>query len=253
MNPKVVIITPTTGNQYLKDVVDSVDRQTYTNVEHFVVIDGEEREKKARNILSNFSNKKRKITTLPYATGFDNYNGHRIYGAATFLVNGDYFCFLDEDNWLEPNHVELLVKQIQKGNIWAYTFRKIVDSNKIFICNDDCESLGMWQSVLKDNFIDVGCWFLPKHLAVNLSPCWYRRARHPKEQPEVDRLISNLLLQNYNKFGCTKEYTLNYRVGSRSDSVQGEFFLQGNKAMMDYYNGKLPWKEVEQEQYVLYN
>ena len=43
---------------------------------------------------------------LPFATGTDRYNGHRIYGALSFIANGDYFIFLDEDNALEPNHID---------------------------------------------------------------------------------------------------------------------------------------------------
>lgn len=253
MNPKVAIVTPTTGSDYLKDVIDSVNAQTYTEIDHYVFIDGKEREEQAQKILQANPSRYRQLISLPQSTGRDNYNGHRIYGAASFLVNADYICFLDEDNWLEPNHVETLVNEIRKGNTWAYSFRKIVDSEKNFICNDDCESLGMWKSVLNDNFMDVGCWFVPRNIAVLVAPCWFRRARHPQEQPEVDRLISNILLDNYHKFGCTKQYTLNYRVGNRSDSVQGEFFLQGNKAMLEHYRGELPWKTVADEKVITYN
>lgn len=246
MDLRVAIITPTTGSQYLTDVIASVNKQTYKHIEHFVVIDGKEREANANKILQAYPDNKRYVVTLPYATGIDNYNGHRIYGATTFITNADYLCFLDEDNWIDPNHIESLVNEIKKGNEWAYSLRKIVDFKKDFICNDDCESLGIWQSILKDNFIDVGCWFLPKYLAVNLSSCWYRRARHPNEQPEVDRLISSILLSHYNKFGCTGEYTLNYRVGNRTDSVQAEFFINGNQKMKEAYKDNLPWKKKEE-------
>ena len=76
-----------------------------------------------------------------------------------------------------------------------------------------------------------------------MSPAWHRRARHPQEQPEVDRLIMAILLQNKYSFDTTYEYTLNYRVGNRDDSVRAEFFLNGNKQHLQKYNGKLPWKK----------
>ena len=53
---------------------------------------------------------------LPYSTGKDRFNGHRIYGAGTYLSKGDFLIFLDDDNSLEPNHVEECVKTIQRGN-----------------------------------------------------------------------------------------------------------------------------------------
>ena len=36
---------------------------------------------------------------LPYPTGLDGFQGHRIYGGAPYLARGDLICFLDEDNW----------------------------------------------------------------------------------------------------------------------------------------------------------
>ncbi len=240
-NPLVTIVTATTGAKCLKDACESVANQTYKNIEHYVVVDGVERGEASIQILKKFPNVK--LLILPYPTGKDNYNGHRIYGAATYLTNGNYISFLDEDNYYESNHVESCIDIAKQGYEWVYSLRKIVGKDKNFICNDDCESLGKWQSVLGDNFVDVGCWFLSKPAALMVTPLWFRRARHPQEQPEVDRIITSTLMQHAPRFECTKEYTLNYRVGNRPDSVQAKFFLQGNKKMEEMLNNNLPWKE----------
>ena len=246
----VTVITATTGSDFLYDALLSVKKQTYKNLEHYVVIDGIERKKEALKILKNFPNVK--LLTLPYATGKDNYNGHRIYAAATYLSNGKYISFLDEDNYYEPNHITSCVNLIMDGYDWVYSLRNIIDKDKNFICEDNCESLGKWKSVLNDNFVDVGCWFLSKPNALMVSPLWYRRARHPNEQPEVDRIITSTLMEHAPKFECTKKYTLNYRVGNRSDSVQSGFFQQGNERMLEAHNGSLPWKE-NAEEYIMIN
>ena len=34
-------------------------------------------------------------------------------------------------------------------------------------------------------------------------------------------------------------------VGNRADSVQAEFFLQGNQMMQQKYNGNFPWNNQE--------
>jgi glycosyltransferase involved in cell wall biosynthesis len=241
MKPLVTIITPTTGASCVKQAIASVQTQTYDNIQHIVVVDGPT---KTNDILDEaLEGAYVDLIKLPYATGKDQYNGHRIYGAMSYIAKGDFLCFLDQDNWFEKKHIEELVKVINAGNQWSYSLRRIVNQEGNFICNDDCESLGKWTSVINDNFIDVNCYMIPKQAALAFSPYWYRRARHPQEQPEVDRILSPFMMQNFKTFSHTYEYSVNYRVASREDSVQGEFFLKGNQVMINKYEGKLPWRK----------
>jgi hypothetical protein len=199
------------------------------------------------------SNKEREsVIILPYPTGTNRYNGHRIYGAMTFIAEGDYHIWLDDDNVLEPTHVESLVKLVQEKNLhWAFSLRKIIDKDNNFLCLDDCESLGLWPSVLAqdDFFIDVNCYFVKKELATQIAPVWYRKFRE-SGQLEIDRVIAKTLMakQNNLKFDCTRDYTVQYRVGNTGLSVQGEFFLNGNKIMLERYNGSLPWKSEKTDE-----
>ena len=237
MIPLVTIITATTGSDYLAKNIQSVKEQSYTNIQHLVVVDGQERLDNAKRFFHDDLD----VINLPYATGIEQYNGHRIYGGCTYFAKGDYIIYLDEDNWLDPEHVEELV-EVSSLDAWSYSLRKIVDSDGNYICNDDCESLGDWESILNDYFVDVNCFFIPRKIALQLTPIWYRRARHPNEQPEVDRLLTFVLRQNKIKTNYSGKYTVNYRAGNRADSVQAQFFINGNKAMMQKYNGNLPWR-----------
>jgi hypothetical protein len=247
---KVSVITPTTGNSYLAECIESVRAQTYNNIEHIVVVDGKERWEKAEEILraSEFPRQSKEyLCVLPYATGTNRYNGHRVYGAATYFADGDYHIWLDDDNMLSPNHVESLVKLVTEKKLdWAFSFRKIIDKDSNLICFDDCESLGLWASILhpQDFFIDVNCYFVKKEVAVGMSPVWYRKFREPG-QMEIDRAIASVLMakQNNLKFDCTRDYTVKYRVGNTGLSVQADFFLQGNQKMLEKHNGVLPWKQ----------
>ena len=238
---KVTVITATTGSEYLRDNIRSVASQTYHDVQHLVVVDGEHHLDKVAQILQQEKNNV-DLVVLPYATGIDQYNGHKIYGAFTHIAKGDYICYLDEDNWLEPDHVESLMETVG-DNQWAATLRKIVDHDGKFICNDDCESLCNWESVIRDYFVDVNCFFFSKPLALQLSPIWYRRARHPDDQPEVDRALTNALKDNKIECNVTGMYSVNYRAGNRADSVQAQFFKQGNEIMKQRYNGDYPWRK----------
>jgi GT2 family glycosyltransferase len=157
---KVTIITATTGSDYLSQNLKSVQEQTYGDIQHLVVVDGEEHLDKVVMQLEANDNPNIDLLILPYATGTEQYNGHRIYGASTYLAKGDYICYLDEDNWLERNHVQSLM-DIVPDDGWAASLRKIVDPDGNYICNDDCESLGNWKSVIDDYFVDVNCFFFP--------------------------------------------------------------------------------------------
>lgn len=245
---KVSIITATIGKRQLANCIESVRKQRYKDLEHIIVVDGRDRFNDAKEVLNacEFGSGWNEHTIiLPYATGTDRYNGHRIYGAATYIANGDYHIWLDDDNSLEPTHVEDLVNLVKTKNLdWAYSFRQIVNDEGEFVCYDDCESLGMWKSVINDYFVDLNCFFVKKEVAVGMSPVWYRKAREPGVI-EIDRAISAILMseQNKLKYDCTRNYTLRYRAGSTGISVQTDFFLRGNDAMLKYYNNDLPWKK----------
>lgn len=248
---KVTVITASVGNPHLKECIESVRNQTYKDIEHIVVVDGKNRWEQANPILYEATfprgeSSSDQLMVLPFATGTDRYNGHRIYGALSFIANGDYFIFLDEDNALEPDHIEKLVALVKEKDLdWAFSLRKIINQESKFVCFDDCESLGKWASVLdaRDFFIDVNCYFIKKQVAVGMSPVWYRKFREPG-QPEIDRVIAAMLMHPNNKlkFDGLLEYTVKYRVGNTGLSVQGEFFLNGNEVMLKRYNGVLPWK-----------
>jgi len=249
---KVSVITPTTGNPFLKECIESVRNQTYKNIEHIVVVDGKSRWEQAEKVLFEAAfprgeSSSDRLLVLPYPTGTDRYNGHRVYGGTTYFADGDYHLWLDDDNMLEPNHIESLVKLVQEKNLdWAYSLRKIIDKDGNVLCLDDCESLGMWASILhpEDYFVDVNCYFVKKQVAVGITPVWYRKFREPG-QMEIDRAIASVLMHQNNKlkFDCTRDYTVRYRVGNTGLSVQAEFFLKGNEAMLQRHNNKLPWKK----------
>ena len=246
---KVSVITATTGNARLADCIESVRNQTYKNIEHVVVVDGRSRWESVSEILDalefpNGSNEH--VIVLPHPTGLNRFNGHRIYGGFSFLASGDYIAWVDDDNEFTPNHIESLVRITEEKKLdWAYSLRQIVDSEGKFICNDDCENLGKYKSVINDHFVDVSCFFVRRELAVNIAPVWYRQARPPQGVMEVDRALTAVLMheQNKLKFDTNNDYTVKYRVGSTGISVQADFFINGNAEMLKRYAGKLPWKQ----------
>lgn len=248
--PLVTIITPTTGSKYLKENLLSVKNQTYNNIQHLLFIDGIRHKNKVERVFNETSLQENidiydyiDIIELPYSTGMNRFNGHRQYFAGIALAKeeSEYLIFLDEDNYLEDNHVEELLNVVP-DNGWAFSMRNIIDSDGKFICRDLCESLGKYPSILGDNdyFVDVNCFFLSRQIAIQTAPIWYRKAREPNV-PEVDRYLTAVLKANNIPYECSNKFSVNYRTGNTRLSVKKEFFIEGNKHMSVKYNGNIPW------------
>ena len=231
---KVAVVTPTIASEHLAKCIDSVDKQTYEDLTHYIFIDGCQYEPKAREILVGSS--KTRMIELEENVGKGWY-GHRVYAACSFLVNADIICYLDEDNFLEPNHVESVVKKIQEGNNWVYSLRKVVDKNGKFLCEDNCESLGKWPVYFNPevHHIDTSCFAVRRDVAVRIGHAWYG-------QWGADRQFFGALKNHFPKYSCTNQYTTNYRLDGNENSVNEEFFIEGNKINSEKYQGNFPWK-----------
>ena len=240
-SPRVTVITPTTGAACVFKALESVRAQTLPNVQHLLVIDGPR--DFPLHLLADFPQVD--VLQLPYAVGKDRFNGHRIYGASTFLARGDFIAFLDEDNWFEPHHLESLDHVVRSGQDWSYSLRTIRGTQGEHLCNDDCESLGKWPSVLgqTDFLIDVSAFYLPRRAALSITPLWYRRAKQPG-QLAADRAITRFLRSKFPKFDCNYQYSMNYLAGNTAISVQSNFFLKGNAKMLELHQGQLPWRKT---------
>jgi len=233
---KVAVVTPTIGAETLAQCIDSVQNQTYQDLTHYIFLDGEEHYEKIHPILYEKSgNRTIKTVQLEENVGKGWY-GHRVYAACSFLVNADVICYLDEDNWVEPNHVEELVKTLSEGNDWAYTLRKIYDKDGEFICEDNCESLGKWPVYFNDKIfhIDTSSFAIRRNVAVGIGHAWYG-------QWGADRQFFGAIKQHFPNFGCTTKHTLCYRLDGNPNSVKKDFFENGNSVMEKKYNNDFPW------------
>ena len=171
---------------------------------------------------------------------------------------------LDEDNYVDVNHYEILYNTLQQSNSqWAYSLRKIVTSSKEFVTYDMCENLGylshVWvvlyqlntNPLLKETFkddpsyylIDTNCYLIEKSVLQKIS---YNFQRPARQHPEADRMLFDALRKNY-KGQCTMAYTLNYRLDGRrgdpTDSAISEFYIKGNEYINSIYNNNIPWKK----------
>jgi glycosyltransferase involved in cell wall biosynthesis len=232
------VIIPTTGSPELIDAVDSVLSQTY-NTKCYVVVDGRQNYNKVNQLLTNRESGNIQVAYLPENVGANGFYGHRVYAAFTHLVNSKYVLYLDQDNYMDVNHVANCVKTIEEQNLdWCYSLRSIHDKDGIFLVNDNCESLGKWPVFSGDyNHIDTNCYCLKTSIAVKIASVWHGGWGQ-------DRTFFSILQGAFRNYDTTGKYSLNYRVGGNEGSVKKEFFEYGNKIMNEKYNGVFPWQKI---------
>ncbi len=232
------VITPTIGSEHLRQNILSLQDQ---DCNHYIVVDGYEYWDKISDIILGIKlTRKLKIINLQENVGKGWY-GHRVYAAASFLVNEDVLCYLDEDNWAEPNYIEAFQRTLSDPKYnWAYTLRNIVTPTGEFVCPDNCESLGHWPVAFDPSrhHIDTGCFAVPRQLAVKVGHNWYG-------QWGADRQFYKALTDLNMEYGCTTQHTLNYRIGSETNRATVDMFTSGNLLSLNRFTGEknYPWHE----------
>jgi hypothetical protein len=237
----VSIITPTIGSHQLRRAIDSVQRQSYGKLEHIIVIDGPQGADAAKAAIPAHPRHPYHLVQLPFNTGRDGFNGHRIYGAAVFLANGRYVAFLDEDNWFEELHIALLMKEIEsRGLEWSYALRNIVATDGRFLMRDNCQSLGRWGTWDEPDrhLVDMNCYMVRRDIAIALSPILHRRV---PDECGPDMILCELLLERRKRFNTTGRFTVNYTVENTPISATAAFFAKGNEVMRRRYRKGFPW------------
>lgn len=239
---RVVVITPSTGAAQLRQCARSVQAQTYRRLRHLVVVDGPEFAAPARRALRAVRPRKVPVDVLqlPRNTGGGGWFGHRIYAAVPHLVDEELVLFLDQDNWYDPDHVAALVSTFRRGRLdWAHSLRKIVDRDGELVARDDCESLGKWPIWSSRRgkpryLVDTSCFACRRDVLIQVCGSWHRGTG-------ADRVMTFFMRRHFPRYGCSGRYSLNYRLGSRANSVLADFFLVGNAAMALRYPRGFPW------------
>lgn len=230
---KTYVITPTIGTDFLARCVKSVQSQTLLGVEHLIVVDGPQYAEKVHEIIDPYRLKKPiHVMVLPFNTGADKWLGHKIYAAVPHLLESKFVSYLDEDNWVDPDHLKNMQEIMMAENLdWSFSLRKIHDVDGNFICNDNCESLGnVCHTVLawNDFLVDTSCFLFKKDVAIEIAPHNMHQSRSGGMEP--DRAITKFLLMHPSLKGKgVPKYSLNYTVSHvEGQSVSGDFFVKGN-------------------------
>lgn len=244
-----VVITPSLGKDCLKKAIDSVLKQTYSNLHHLIVADGQEYYNIIKDMVKNnyfHQNDLNKITIscAPFNTGkglgnTQGFYGHRIYAGYSHLVNHDYVLFLDDDNWWESNHVQSLVDLCEEKELnFTHSLRKVYTNDK-YLADDCCEAIGRWPVV----------WFGNQYLVDTSSYCfnrdWLKLVAHIWHWSWGGDRRFFMSIKDHARYETTGLHTLNYNLPNMDQAYGGDLniFERGNKDMLEKFGGKYPWQK----------
>lgn len=236
----VTVITPTIGSPKLEDAIRSVQAQTYSNINHLLVVDGEQYKNAVYDVVLETAGNLPTIQVLPYNTGKTggSFYGHRIYAGVPHFLNDDYIFFLDEDNWYEEDHVASLVEVLDRGNDFAYSLRKIFNPDKSYVADDNCEALGKWPIYFSHEdpqyLVDTSAFAFNRKFLQQTCHHWHHGWGG-------DRYYLYNAFRYNPKWDTNRKHTLCYRLDGNPGSVNADFFIKGNEEQMKHYNGELPW------------
>ena len=228
------VVTVTNGKRQgeLANCIASVKAQTYPCT-HYILCDQD---------FNKFAELKRLYPDVLMCywdakIGGNGYAGQRWLAAAPQLITEDVTFFCNDDDWYSPDHVKSIMDKIDEGYDWAYSLRSVHDKEGNFLFDDNCEALGE----LHD------CWHAPGHRFVDWC-MWGMKTEYLKQlaillnkpDPQVDRLFYQAATRIVPKFASTNKHTFHFRMGG-SCGVQPEFFIEGNKRILEKFDGKLPW------------
>ncbi len=126
---KVSVIVPVfNAEKYLKRCLDSILGQTYKNIEVLVVDDGSN--DSSKEILKQY---KKNDSRIIYSS--QNHLGPNIARAkAIKKATGDYAIFVDSDDYIVENAIEILVDKVKKYHVDAIRYNaKYSANNKIVV------------------------------------------------------------------------------------------------------------------------
>ncbi|MDR0305744.1 MAG: glycosyltransferase [Chitinispirillales bacterium] len=107
MEPLISVIVPTyNGEKYIGRCIESIQNQTYKNLEIIVVNDGST--DKTNTILDQYANRDYRITVCNQENG----GVSRARNTGIAMAKGHFIGFVDDDDAIEKDMYELLIKNI---------------------------------------------------------------------------------------------------------------------------------------------
>lgn len=192
----------------LTEALQSITGQTYLNIEIIVVNDGGD---DIDEIIGLFKDDAITIIPLQFATGIGR---SKAANAGLDKASGKYIAFLDDDDWLEPEHVQQLLELLENPShadcVAAYAGVRCIDQetgNTIKLFNQPYNP-----AALKlENYIPVHAALFRRNVIDGPASCRFDETFDLFEDWDFW-----LQLQAQGNFIRSQEITANYRIVNSS-------------------------------------
>lgn len=122
---KVSIIVPVYNTEkYLRKCIESLINQTYTNIEIVLVDDGST--DNSLSIMKEYNNTDSRIVIITQP----NSGIYLARNAGINIATGEYLMFVDADDWINEDAIEMLIKKIIKFDVDLVKYRIIFEPSE---------------------------------------------------------------------------------------------------------------------------
>ena len=246
-----VIVPVYKVEKYLNKCIESIVNQTYKNLEIILVDDGSPDE--CGKICDNYAQKDMRIKVIHKENGglSDARN------AGINISNGKYISFIDSDDYIDLEYIELLYKTIKKDKSdMAISSHKVIYENGTILEKATkeesiLESKEVLKRILYDDGIDLSAW--AKLYKIEL----FEEIRYPKGRLFEDAATTYKLVDTCKKISIISKSTYNYII--RGNSITNVNFSEkkmdliiSTEEMCNYIKKKYPDLEEAANRRLMY-
>lgn len=231
MSELISIIVPIYKvEKYINQCIESIINQTYKNIEIILVDDGSP--DKCPIMCDNYKKKDKRIKVIHKKNGglSDARN------AGIEIATGNYICFVDSDDFIKPNYIELLYKAIIKNNT------KISQCGFIYYDGSEKERINYKENKVlckRDYFYDNYTSHKTDNTVVwnkMYSRDIFRNLKFNKGKIHEDEFFTYKAIEKAEKISIIKECLYSYRMNE--DSITRKLYNTKRLDVLDAFKEK---------------
>lgn len=242
MKIKVSIIIPVYNvENYVERCLESIIAQTYENIEIIIINDGST--DRSYELCKKISSSDSRIMLINQK----NSGLSAARNAGIEVATGEYICFVDSDDWIEPDYIQFGMDIIIKNRI------KLVVMGH-YVSSDDSDKLSTKGWISKEEkIVDVneGMRLLLEDQEIN-SHAWdkifhnslFNTIRFPEGKNFEDIFIMHEIFSLCKKIGISKQPKYHYYI--REDSITRNYKTQN---ILDYFEAEFCRKKFVDKYY----
>lgn len=224
--PLISIIVPIYNvKEYLNRCIDSILNQSYHNLEIILVDDGST--DGSGKIIDSYSVSDKRIVIIHKKNG--GLSDARNFGIE--IATGEYFLFVDSDDWISKEYVETLLMLALKydsdlviGKIRKTFGNKVINDKQMILCEEKSKEETLKKILLQDG-IDVSA--CAKLYSRNI----FKQIRYPKGKLYEDFYIFGDIIESANKILITSYSGYYYFI--RSGSIMQSSFNSNRLVLVE--------------------